>query len=101
MYKPSLKLYCISDDFHRKILILSQYIFCLFKLITLDKGLIEVGADVYYKIASVEQYITSIQDMNHSLRILVQSSFKNNFVQRTLNDIETDKLGIVADTLVS
>lgn len=68
-------------------------------LITHDRGLIEVGADIYYKITSVERYITGIQDMNHSLRILVQSSLKNNFVQKTLHDIETDKLGITGEIL--
>ena len=73
----------------------------IFQLITHDRGLIEVGADIYYKITSVERYITGIQDMNHSLRILVQSSLKNNFVQKTLHDIETDKLGITGEILVS
>lgn len=70
-------------------------------LITCDRGLIEVGADIHYKITSVEKYITSIQDMNHSLRILLQSSLKNNFVQRSLQEIEADKLGIVGNILES
>lgn len=68
-------------------------------IITADRGLIEVGADIYYKISSVETFITSIQDMNHSLRILVQSTLKNNLVQRTLHDIESDKLGITGEVL--
>ena len=39
--------------------------------------------------------------MNQSLRLLLQSSLKNNFVQRSLQEIEADKLGIVGNILVS
>lgn len=70
-------------------------------LITQDRGLIEVGADVYYKIMSVQKYVTSIQDMNQAIRLLVQASLKNNFVQKSLSDIESDKLGIVGGIMES
>ena len=72
-----------------------------FQLITADRGIIEVGADIQYQITDVKKSITCIQNMDHSMRVLVQASLTNQLVQRKLKVIESDKYGIVSQVQVS
>ena len=65
-------------------------------MLTSDAGIIELGADVYYRISDAIQSVTSVQDLNTSLRGLVRNSLMNSLTKLDLQDIEDKQLEIVA-----
>ncbi|XP_025098054.1 stomatin-like protein 1 isoform X2 [Pomacea canaliculata] len=58
------------------------------QVITGDGAIIEVGADVYYRIADPEKSITKIQNLDKSTRVLVQTSLLNQLVRLPLTKID-------------
>lgn len=58
------------------------------QVITGDRAIIEVGADVYYHIASPERSITNVQNLDKSTRVLLQTSLLNRLVRLPLSKIE-------------
>ncbi|KAK7500054.1 hypothetical protein BaRGS_00008601 [Batillaria attramentaria] len=69
------------------------------QVITGDGAIIEVGADVYYRISSPEHSITCIQNLDKSSRILVQSSLLNHLVRLPLAKIEGHRNSIAETVL--
>ncbi|XP_056016334.1 stomatin-like protein 1 isoform X2 [Ostrea edulis] len=67
------------------------------QLISSDRGVVEVGADVFYKVVNAEQFVLRLQDVDSPLRTLVMASLKNNFVRRDVEDMQTNKLLIAAN----
>ncbi|KAL5010020.1 hypothetical protein ScPMuIL_012325 [Solemya velum] len=65
------------------------------QLLTADGGIIELGADVHFRIIDPMKSISCIIDMNRSLRVLVKALLTNQLVQRSLADIEKDKLQLL------
>ena len=60
-----------------------------------------MGADVYYNISDVEKSVTSVQDLNASIRALLRNVLMNHVVKYELEHIETQKYSIIADVMVS
>ena len=71
------------------------------QIITSDRGVVEVGADVQYRVTSVEKMVMSVQDINHSIRVLVEASLKNQLVRKTVEELQKDKVFIAAIALVN
>ncbi|GFO42653.1 stomatin-like 1 [Plakobranchus ocellatus] len=69
------------------------------QVITGDKAIIEVGAEIYFQIVNVEKSVTNVQDLDRSTRVLVQTALCNLLAQRDLADIESERR-TVADTLM-
>lgn len=67
------------------------------QIISSDGGVVEAGADVFYKIVDAEKFVLSLQDLDAPLRTLVMASLKNNFVRRDVDDMLTNKLIIAAE----
>lgn len=67
------------------------------QIISSDGGVVEAGADVFYKIVDAEKFVLSLQDLDSPLRTLVMASLKNNFVKRDVDDMLTNKLIIAAE----
>lgn len=67
------------------------------QIISSDGGVVEAGADVFYKIIDAEKFVLSLQDLDSPLRTLVMASLKNNFVRRDVEDMLTNKLIIAAE----
>lgn len=67
------------------------------QIISSDGGVVEAGADVFYKIVDAEKFVLSLQDLDSPLRTLVMASLKNNFVRRDVDDMLTNKLIIAAE----
>lgn len=65
------------------------------QLIMNDGAVIEVGADVYYRITNIEESVTCIQDMNHSLRVLLQTSMVNHLIRKALPELEEEKVSVL------
>ena len=70
------------------------------QILTRDAGIIEIGADVYYSIKDVTKSITSVQDLNSSIRALVRTTVTNKLVKNDLEDIENKRFQLVKDILV-
>ncbi|CAD5123461.1 DgyrCDS11807 [Dimorphilus gyrociliatus] len=68
------------------------------KLLTQDGAALQVGADVFYRISQPVQYISSVKDLNHSLRELSHSILCSELSQRYLSDIESNKNEVVNAT---
>ncbi|XP_060065461.1 stomatin-like protein 1 isoform X2 [Ylistrum balloti] len=66
------------------------------QLITADRAIIEVGADVQYRIKDVTKSITCIENPNQSLRGLVQASLTNHLLSKELAVIEKQKTWIIS-----
>ncbi|XP_071113652.1 stomatin-like protein 1 [Haliotis cracherodii] len=64
------------------------------QVLTADGAVIELGADVFYRIADVEKSITHVQNLDQSTRILMQTALLNLLVQRKLSDIESQRMDI-------
>ncbi|XP_067674531.1 stomatin-like protein 1 [Haliotis asinina] len=64
------------------------------QVLTADGAVIELGADVFFRIADVEKSITHVQNLDQSTRILVQTALLNLLVQRKLSDIEVQRMEI-------
>ncbi|XP_053388369.1 stomatin-like protein 1, partial [Mercenaria mercenaria] len=60
-------------------------------LLTSDAGIIELGADVYYKVTDPVKSVTSVQDLNTQLRGLVRNRLMNTLTKYDLQDIEDRK----------
>ncbi|KAK6170465.1 hypothetical protein SNE40_018852 [Patella caerulea] len=56
-----------------------------------DGAVIEVGADVHYRIRDVEKSITCVQNLDQSTRILVQTALLKLLVRKNLAEIETQR----------
>lgn len=69
------------------------------KAITADGATIEIGADVYFRVKDALLSVSNIQDLNHSIRILCQTSLQKHIGKQNLSDIETDHEGITATLL--
>lgn len=67
------------------------------QMISSDGGVVEAGADVFYKIVDAEKFVLSLQELDSPLRTLVMASLKNNFVRRDVEDMQTNKLIIAAE----
>ncbi|XP_064639357.1 stomatin-like protein 1 [Lineus longissimus] len=61
------------------------------KIFTSDNCVIEVGADVFYRVVNAIVSITHIENLNHSLRVLAQIALMNQLSKRTLAEIEAEK----------
>ena len=59
-----------------------------------------MGADVYYNISDVEKSVTSVQDLNASIRALLRNVLMNHVVKYELEHIETQKYSIISDVMV-
>ncbi|XP_033740030.1 stomatin-like protein 1 [Pecten maximus] len=66
------------------------------QLITADRAIIEVGADVQYRITDVTKSVTCIENPNQSLRGLVQASLKNHLLSKEMAVIEKQKQWIIS-----
>ena len=66
-----------------------------------DTAAIEIGADVFYHISDPEKSVAGIKDLNHSLRVLSQTSLHNYLSKRDLPDIERNKANIAIQLKVS
>jgi hypothetical protein len=64
------------------------------KVITADGATIEIGADVYFRVKDAVQSVTNVQDLNHSTRIICQTSLQKHVSKQILADIETDRTNI-------
>ncbi|GFR60487.1 stomatin-like protein 1 [Elysia marginata] len=69
------------------------------QVITGDKAIIEVGAEIYFQIVDVEKSVTNVQDLDRSTRILVQTALCNLLAQMNLADIESERRA-VADNIM-
>ena len=68
---------------------------------TSDAGIIEFGADVYYKITDAVKSVTSVQDLNTQLRGLVRNRLMNTLTKFDLQAIEDRKDENIANIVVS
>uniref|UniRef100_A0A2C9KQ01 Band 7 domain-containing protein n=1 Tax=Biomphalaria glabrata TaxID=6526 RepID=A0A2C9KQ01_BIOGL len=71
------------------------------QIITADKSIIEVGADIYFQIVDAEKSVTNIQNLDLSIRILVQTALCNLLVQKKLPEIEGERIAIANAVMVS
>ncbi|RUS72063.1 hypothetical protein EGW08_020178, partial [Elysia chlorotica] len=69
------------------------------QVITCDKAIIEVGAEIYFQIVDVEKSVTNVQDLDRSTRVLVQTTLCNHLAQMNLADIESERR-ITADNIM-
>lgn len=69
-------------------------------MITGDGAIIEVGADVYYRIGDPELSITNVQNLDKSTRVLLQTSLLNMLVRLPLSKIEGHCNGIAEEVQV-
>lgn len=61
------------------------------QLITCDAGIIEFGADVYYRVSDPAKSVTSVQDLNSQLRGLVRNRIMISLTKVDLESIEDRK----------
>ena len=59
-----------------------------------------MGADVYYNISNVEKSVTSVQDLNTSIRALLRNVLMNHVVKYELEHIEAQKYNIITNVMV-
>ena len=59
------------------------------KIITIDNAVIEIGAEIYHNVVDPLMSIKNIQDLNHSTRILCQTSLQKHVGKQKLSEIET------------
>lgn len=71
------------------------------QIITLDRGIIEMGADVYYNISDVVKTVTTVQDLNSSIRALLRNVLMNHVVKYEMDQVEAQKYNIVADVMAA
>lgn len=69
------------------------------QVITCDKAIIEVGAEIYFQIVDVEKSVTNVQDLDRSTRVLVQTALCNLLAQMNMADIESERRN-VADKIM-
>ena len=60
-----------------------------------------MGADVYYNISDVVKTITTVQDLNGSIRALLRNVLMNHMVKYEMDQIESHRYNIVRDVMVS
>ena len=60
-----------------------------------------MGADVYYNISDVVKTVTTVQDLNSSIRALLRNVLMNQVVKYEMDQIETHRYNIVTDVIVS
>ncbi|XP_074648524.1 stomatin-like protein 1 [Tubulanus polymorphus] len=61
------------------------------KVLTQDNGVVEAGADIYFRVNDVSSSVTHIRDLNQSLRILGQTSLINRLGKLDSDEIETSR----------
>ena len=68
-----------------------MYQFIFTQVITSDGAIVEIGADIFFRVKDPVLSVSSIQDLNHSLRIIAVASLQKHFSKIRLNHIESDK----------
>ena len=58
------------------------------KIITMDNAVIEIGAEIYHNVVDPVMSIKNIQDLNHSTRILCQTTLQKHVGKQKLSDIQ-------------
>lgn len=71
------------------------------QLMTQDKAIVEMGADVHYQVRDAIKSITTVQDLNLSLRTLVRNTMLNKLVKMELNEIQTVKQAEVIHSIMT
>lgn len=73
-----------------------------FKIVTKDQAAVLVGADVQFMIKDPIASKGVVQDLNHSLRVLAQTTLVNTMMSQKLIEIQNDKkfIGIHAQVLI-
>ncbi|XP_071829142.1 stomatin-like protein 1 isoform X1 [Apostichopus japonicus] len=61
------------------------------QLLTTDGAAVHIGATVYFRITDAILSVASIQDLNHSVRILGQTVMMNLLCSRSKGEIDSDK----------
>ncbi|XP_064617775.1 stomatin-like protein 1 [Liolophura sinensis] len=64
------------------------------QVITQDGAVVEMGANIYFRIAQVSQSVTSVQDLNYSTRILFQTALTKLLTRKRLAELDMDKVAI-------
>lgn len=67
-------------------------------MITSDGAVVEVGADIFFRVTDPVLSVSTVQDLNHSLRIIAVASLQKHLSKLRLNHIETDK-GVTSSLL--
>lgn len=62
------------------------------KIVTADGAVIEIGAEVYFQVKDAVHSVGNVQDLNHSTRIICQTSLQKQLGKQSLSDIESDRL---------
>lgn len=68
-------------------------------MITDDKAIIEVGAEIYFQIVDAEKSVTNVQNLDGSTRILLQTALCNMLAQKTVSEIEAERT-VLANALM-
>ncbi|KAH9508954.1 Stomatin-like protein 1 [Bulinus truncatus] len=91
----------LIDKYHKVNVSLKAFNVPPKQVITADKSIIEVGADIYFQIIDPEKSVTCVQNLDLSTRILVQTALCNILVQKTLSEIEAERIKIANSVMVS
>jgi len=62
------------------------------QIVTADGAVIEIGAEVYFQVKDAVHSVGNVQDLNHSTRIICQTSLQKQLGKQNLGDIESDRL---------
>lgn len=62
------------------------------QIVTADGAVIEIGAEVYFQVKDAVHSVGNVQDLNHSTRIICQTSLQKQLGKQSLSDIESDRL---------
>ncbi|CAL1544724.1 unnamed protein product [Lymnaea stagnalis] len=71
------------------------------QIITGDKAIIEVGAEIYFQVVDAEKSVSNVQNLDRSTRILVQTALCNMLVQKSLSEIEAERMSIANALMVN
>ncbi|XP_031723441.1 stomatin-like protein 1 isoform X2 [Anarrhichthys ocellatus] len=62
------------------------------KVITLDDGMLSVGADIQFRIWSPVKSVLSVQDLNASTRMTAQKALTYSLAKKTVREIQTGRV---------
>lgn len=67
------------------------------KIMTGDNAAIEAGCEVYYHIKDAVLSVYNVQDLNHSTRLIAQTSLQKHLSKHWLSHLQSNKNVVIAD----
>lgn len=69
----------------------------MLQIVTSDEGLVELGAEVHFRISDPVLSTSTVQDLSHSTRVLAQTTLTKIMQKKSMQELEKNKAAVITE----